>query len=139
MSDEPSYSTLDLPATERFKWLAKELGVTTFGLTVMNLRPGQRGRIHRHRRQEEVHIVMVGELTLALKGGEHVLSKGDVARVPPHARRQLINRGPETCSLIALGGSARHSGRDAEAFPDWKERYGLPPAEVPTPDDLPAG
>jgi uncharacterized cupin superfamily protein len=137
MADEPTFSNIDLPDTERFKWLAKELGVTTFGLNVMNLSPGQRGRIHRHRQQEEVYIVLEGELTLSIKGEERTLVERDVVRVPPPVRRQLINRGSTTCSLLALGGSQAHNSRDAEAFDDWSDTNGKSPSEVPTPEDLP--
>ena len=43
-----SYATLDPDTDERFVSLRRELGVTSFGLNQILLRPGQRGRIHRH-------------------------------------------------------------------------------------------
>ena len=53
-----------------------ELGVESFGLNLMLLEPGQRGRVHRHERQEEVYIVLEGTLTLELDGGEvHTLQR----------------------------------------------------------------
>ena len=42
------------PAADRFQRLRAELGVTSFGMNLLTLRPRQRGRIHRHERQEEV-------------------------------------------------------------------------------------
>ncbi len=137
MEEVPTFSTTELSEAGRFKWLAKELGVTTFGLSMVNLGSGQRGRIHRHRHQEEVYIVLEGQLTLSVEGEERVLAEQGVVRVPPRVRRQLINRGPGACSLIALGGSQQHDARDAEAFDDWNDETGKSPAEVPVPDDLP--
>ena len=70
MESGASFATLDLEAGERFVALRRELGVESFGLNLMLLEPGQRGRVHRHERQEEVYIVLEGTLTLELDGGE---------------------------------------------------------------------
>jgi uncharacterized cupin superfamily protein len=43
-----------MAADERFQSLRRELGVQSFGINLMRLEAGQRGRIHRHERQEEV-------------------------------------------------------------------------------------
>ena len=123
-------------APERFVRLRHDLGVTTFGLNQIVLRPGQRGRIHRHARQEEVYLVLDGTLTLLVEGEETVLERGELVRVAPDLRRQLVNRGPEALSLLALGGSGEHDGRDGEAFTDWDQERGAPPQEVPLPEDL---
>src|SRR6476646_9299765 len=89
---------------ERFVPLRRELGVTTFGLNQIVLQPGQRGRIHRHGRQEEVYLVLEGVLTLVVEGDESTLERGELVRVAPDLRRQLVNRGPERLALLALGG-----------------------------------
>ena len=75
MESGASFATLDLEAGERFVRLRHALGVESFGLNLMLLEPGQRGRIHRHERQEEVYIVLEGTLTLELEG--------ERARAPP--------------------------------------------------------
>ena len=46
----------------------RQLGVTAFGINQIVLRPGERGRIHRHRRQEEVYLVLDGTLSLVIEG-----------------------------------------------------------------------
>jgi mannose-6-phosphate isomerase-like protein (cupin superfamily) len=102
----------------------------------MILQPGQRMRIHRHRHQEEVYLVLEGVLTVAIDGGETELARGELMRVAPGVRRQLINYGPGRVLLIALGGSGEHDGRDAEAFRAWDQESGQAPREVPLPDDL---
>ena len=52
--------------------LRRALGVTSFGINQMVLEPRQRGRIHRHARQEEVYLVLEGTLTLLVEGEEQV-------------------------------------------------------------------
>ena len=131
-----SVATLDLDGDERFQSLRRELGVSTFGLNLIRLRPGQRGRIHRHARQEEVYVVLEGTLTLGVEGEERELPRGSAVRVAPAVRRQLANRGREPLVLLALGGATPHEGRDGEAFASWDESEGRPPPEVPLPQDL---
>jgi mannose-6-phosphate isomerase-like protein (cupin superfamily) len=133
-----SYTRLDRDAGERFLRLRRELGVTSFGLNQILLEPGQRGRIHRHGRQEEVYLVLEGTLTLSVEGSERSLGAGELARVAPGVRRQLINRGSERLCLLAIGAEGSHEGRDGEAFESWEQETGRPPAEVPLPPDLPS-
>jgi mannose-6-phosphate isomerase-like protein (cupin superfamily) len=122
---------------ERFVPLRRQLGVTTFGMNQIVLEPRQRGRIHRHREQEEVYLVLEGTLTVVIEGEEHVLEVGELVRVAPIVRRQLVNRGAERLVLLALGGAHEHTGRDGEAFVDWDADDPAPPQEVPLPEDLP--
>ncbi len=133
-----AFTTLDFDAGERFVRLRKRLGVTSFGLNLMLLAPGQRGRVHRHERQEEVYVVLEGELTLLLEGGdERVLVAGEAARVAPAVRRQLVNRGPARVALLAIGGAVEHEGRDGVAFESFEDPgEGRPPQDVPLPPDL---
>src|SRR5262245_3698501 len=131
-----SYAKLDPDTPERFLSLRRALGVSSFGINQMILRPGQRGRIHRHGRQEEVYLVLSGTLTLIVEGEPRELGQGEIVRVAPGVRRQLVNRDPEADLLmIALGGANEHVGRDGEAFESWEQTTGAPPQEVPLPDD----
>jgi uncharacterized cupin superfamily protein len=137
---EVSFATLNPDTDERFQRVRQELGVTSFGLNLMVLQPGQRSRVHMHERQEEVYIVQEGELTLVLEGEEHVLGPGRLARVGHAVRRQLVNRGSGRLVMIAIGGHGEHQGRDGRAWESWDEGgEGRPPQEVPLPEDLPAG
>jgi quercetin dioxygenase-like cupin family protein len=130
-------SRLDLSAGERFVPLRRQLGVTSFGMNQLVLEPRQRGRIHRHMHQEEVYLVLEGTLTLLVEGEEHVLSRGELVRIAPDLRRQVVNRGPDRVVLLALGGAGGHVGRDGEAFASWEDERGVPPQELPLPEDLP--
>jgi len=139
---ESGISTARLSAGEggeRFTPLRRQLGVTSFGLNQIVLEPGQRGRIHRHHEQEEVYLVLEGTLDLIVEGETHELQAGELARVAPDLRRQLVNRGPGRVSLLALGSSGEHAGRDGRAFADWTADAGGSPQDVPAPDDLSAG
>ena len=136
MDSGTARTRLDPGAGERFVPLRRLLGVTAFGLNQLVLEPGQRGRIHRHERQEEVYLVLEGTLTVAIEGDEDVLERGDLMRVAPEVRRQLINRGADRVVLLALGGDAEHAGRDGVAFTSWEDDTGAPPQEVPLPEDL---
>jgi quercetin dioxygenase-like cupin family protein len=140
MPDGVSTARLDQPPEQRFARLRAPLGVNSFGINVITFEPGQRNRIHRHRRQEEVYVVLEGQLTLMVEGEPHEYRVGDVVRVAPEVRRQLVNRGPGVLRLLALGGYVdhEHEPRDAEAFTAWDEAEPGTPQTVPVPDDLPA-
>jgi mannose-6-phosphate isomerase-like protein (cupin superfamily) len=135
MESGVSFAALDPGTEERFLPLRRMLGVTSFGLNQIVLRPGQRGRIHRHRDQEEVYLVLSGTLTLVIEREARELGQGELARVAPEVRRFIANRGEEDVVLIALGGATEHVGRDGEAFVDWDQEQGAPPQEVPLPPD----
>ena len=136
MEDGVSFAEIDFTGAEQFQAMRRELGVTSFGMNVISLRKGQRLRIHRHARQEEVYVVLEGVLTLSIEAEEHRLEQGSIARVAPSIRRQLTNRDPDLLLVVALGGAGHHEGRDGEAFTSWDETSGRPPQEVPFPPDL---
>jgi uncharacterized cupin superfamily protein len=139
VEDGISRARLEPAPTDRFVALRRQLGVSSFGINQMELAPGQRSRIHRHGRQEEVYLVLEGTLTLLVEGEPHELERGELVRVAPGVRRQLVNRGPGRLSLLALGGHGEHQGRDAEAFAAWEQTDGAAPADVPWPPDLAPG
>ena len=124
---------------ERFLPLRRQLGVSSFGMNQIVLEPGQRGRIHRHERQEEVYLVLQGSLTIVVEGEPAELGQGELMRVAPQVRRQLVNFGPDRLVLLAFGGAAEHQGRDGEAFADWSDEQPTSPQELPMPPDLDPG
>jgi uncharacterized cupin superfamily protein len=132
-----AFTRLKDDVEDRFQSLRRELGVSTFGLNLILLKPGQRGRIHRHQRQEEVYLVLEGTLELLVEGDPHTLHAGEVARIGPDVRRQLVNRSDKRLSVLAIGGAHDHEGRDGVAFATWEETEGRPPQELPLPDDVP--
>lgn len=139
MEDGTATTRLEPDTDERFLPLRRQLGVSSFGFNQIVLQPGQRGRIHRHKRQEEVYVVLEGRLTLSVEGEESDLGQGEVIRVAPQVRRQLVNRGPGRVVLLALGGVNEHEGRDGEAFGDWSDEQPVSPQELSMPPDLDPG
>jgi mannose-6-phosphate isomerase-like protein (cupin superfamily) len=138
MHGDVAVTTLDVEGEERFQPLRRELGVSSFGMNLIRLRPRQQGRIHRHRRQEEVYVVVEGTLTLEVEGGARELPRGTVARVAPDVRRRLSNRSGTPLAVLAIGGAEPHEGRDGIAFASWDDHTGASPQEIPLPPDLPA-
>ncbi|HEY6762128.1 MAG TPA: cupin domain-containing protein [Baekduia sp.] len=132
-------TTITTNNSERFQSLRRELGIEGFGMNVVTLAPRQRGRIHDHERQEEVYVVLDGELTLGIEGEEQTVGKHGVVRVAAGVRRQLVNRGSSTLLLLALGSDAVHQGRDGLAWESWDDARdaGRTPQDVPLPADLP--
>jgi uncharacterized cupin superfamily protein len=139
MSDAPVQLASIDPGADSFQLLRRELGVTSFGINLLKLAPRQRLRVHRHERQEEVYLVLEGELTLIVEGEEHVLGRGTFARVGPESKRQLTNPSSAETLILALGGAGKHEGRDGIAWSGWDEEgAGRSPQEVQLPEDLPA-
>ena len=132
-----SVTRLDHDSPERFVGLRRALGVSSFGMNQIVLRPGQRGRIHAHEQQEEVFIVLRGTLTLEVDGAPQDFATDELVRIAPAVRRRILNRGPGVCSVLALGAAGTHEGRDGLAYVDWDDREPQPPQEIPLPDDLP--
>jgi quercetin dioxygenase-like cupin family protein len=128
--------TLEFDGDERFQTLRRELGASSLGINLIRLQPRQRGRIHRHERQEEIYVVLDGVLTLYVEGEPHEVRQGQAVRVAPEERRQLVNASSERLVLLALGAHGDHPGRDGEAFESWDDDEGRPPQEVPLPADL---
>lgn len=138
MAGEVTIATLNRSGAERFHSLRNELGVQSFGINLITLAPGQRGRIHVHERQEEVYLVLEGELTVGVEGVDTRLGPDQIVRVAPSVRRRLANEGTQQVVLLALGAAGEHAGRDALAWPSWEDSGpGRPPQEVPLPDDAP--
>src|SRR4051794_9742284 len=140
METGTAFAALDYDGGERFQRLRAELGVTSFGINLIRLRPGEVGRIHRHEHQEEVYLVLEGTLTLATGAGAGEttpLRAGQLARVGPDVRRQLRNEAGEPLYLLALGGAGEHAGRDGRAWESWDEPgEGRAPQDIPLPADV---
>jgi len=132
---EPGTKTaaIDWELRERFLSLRRDLGVTAFGLNQLTLQPGQRGRIHRHGLQEEVYLVLRGTLTVKLEDAQAELREGELLRVAPEVRRQLVNASDRPCvssrsarQASTSGGTARRSATGPNP-PGGRRRKSLSP------------
>lgn len=89
----------------RFRAARAELGVTSWGMNVLDLDPGCSGHPthdHAHDGQEEVYVVLSGQVTLVCDGVERTLDAGQMARVGPEVTRQLVTR-EQAARVLAVG------------------------------------
>jgi mannose-6-phosphate isomerase-like protein (cupin superfamily) len=95
------------------------LGAEQTGLTHFRLRPGKRSPfMHRHRRAEEVYVVLGGSGRIKLDDEISDLRALDAIRVAPEVAR-AFEAGPEGLEFIALG---PHYEADGEPVGDsWVE------------------
>jgi mannose-6-phosphate isomerase-like protein (cupin superfamily) len=112
-----AFAALDRDGGERFQSLRRQLDVRSFGMNVVVLQPRQRGRIHAHEGQEEVYLVLEGELTLLVEGVDHVLAPDHLVRVGPAVRRQLVNTGPHPSSCSPSADPATTTAETAAPGP----------------------
>lgn len=83
--------------------------------------------------------MLEGTLALVVEQGDGT-GAGELIRVAPALRRQLVNRSsPGRTVLLVLGSAKEHQGRDGEAFASWEDEPGVPPQELPLPRDLETG
>jgi uncharacterized cupin superfamily protein len=114
METGTSFTALEPDGDDRFQWLRRELGISTFGLSLLGFRPGQGSRIHRHQRQEEAYVVLEGTLTLQFDGETRELGPGGLAHVESTTPRQVTNVGGDDLVLLVVGGKDGYVGRDGK-------------------------
>ncbi len=81
-------------------------GVTQFGANIVKLAPGALSSLrHWHEEQDEVLVVLTGELTLVDDTGDTVLHPGEVATFPAGDANghHLINRSDTDGSFFVVG------------------------------------
>ena len=90
-----------------FKLARAELGVTSFGMQVLDLPPdlteGYPEHDHAETGQEEVYIALGGSGRMTIAGEDIDLDPGVAVRVGPEEKRKLVS-GPDGLRLLALGG-----------------------------------
>jgi mannose-6-phosphate isomerase-like protein (cupin superfamily) len=89
----------------RFRGAGRELGVTAWGMNVIDIDAGCTAYPeHDHLKdgQEEVYVLLGGSATLHAGGEEWPLEAGTLVRVGPDTKRKFIP-GPDGVTLLALG------------------------------------
>ena len=108
-------------------------------MNLIVLQPGERGRVHRHREQEEVYLVLSGELTLLSRTASAVLGRDELARVGPEdappARQPRAGAG---CTCWRSAARASTGPRRPGVGVVGRGRRGRTPQDVPLPPDEPA-
>lgn len=91
----------------RFRAAAHALGVSSWGMNVLELDPRCEGHPeHNHASDghEEVYFVLRGAVVLRAGDEERTLRQGDFAHVPGALDRKLVTMG-EGATILALGGT----------------------------------
>lgn len=87
-------------------WFLKEaLDTEHLGVTVLEMEPGAKGKRHSHEGdgQEEVYVVVEGEVTVDLGGDAVTLGGGEAIRIDPGTERQIHNDGDVRAKLVLAG------------------------------------
>ena len=105
----------DLGEGPGFRKVRSALGVTEFGVNAIVLPPGYTSRRHFHERQQELYLVLNGEIELELDGDKHTLGPGGLARVDPATVRSLRNTSEsDEAVYFCVGGAGGYVGRDGQ-------------------------
>jgi quercetin dioxygenase-like cupin family protein len=104
----------DLGEGPGFRKVRSALGVTAFGANAVVLPPGHVTPRHFHERQEELYLVLDGEIEMEFgDGATQMLGRGGMARVSPQTLRRLRNTSAsEDATYFCVGGAGGYVGRD---------------------------
>ena len=103
----------DLGEGPGFRKVRAPLGVTEFGVNAVVLPPGFTSRRHFHERQQELYLVLQGEIEFEFDGDRHTLGPGGLARVDAPTVRSLRNTSEtDEAMYFCVGGAGGYVGRD---------------------------
>jgi uncharacterized cupin superfamily protein len=107
-------SLMDLGEGPGFRKIRSALGVTAFGVNAVVLPPSYQTHGHFHERQQELYLVLEGEIEFQFGDDErHTLGRGGIARVDPKTVRRLRNTSPDAEAVyFCVGGDGGYVGRD---------------------------
>jgi uncharacterized cupin superfamily protein len=105
----------DLGDGPGFRKVRQALDVTEFGVNGVVLPPGYTSRRHYHDRQQELYMVLRGEIEFDLDGAKHTLGPGGLARVDAPTVRALRNMSEtDEAIYVCVGGQGGYVGRDGQ-------------------------
>ena len=105
----------DLGEGPGFRKVRSALGVTEFGVNAIVIPPGYTSRRHYHERQQELYLVLKGELEFELDGARHTVGPGGLVRVDAPTVRSLRNTSQaEEALYFCVGGQGGYVGRDGQ-------------------------
>ncbi len=99
-------------------WLLarRTLGITSFGLNLVDVPPG--GELPAHDEtepaQEEVYLVLDGRPTIRIGSEEHVAEPGTFVRLDPAPVRSVVNHGTEPARLLMVSAPVTSGFRPME-------------------------
>jgi uncharacterized cupin superfamily protein len=103
----------DLGEGPGFRKVRGPLGITAFGVNAIVLPPSWVTPRHSHQRQEELYLVLDGEIEFDLGGAKQTLGRGGLVKVDPRTVRSLRNTSDSAeATYLAVGGADGYVGRD---------------------------
>ena len=101
----------DLERSGRWALVRKSLGVSSFGVNLVEIAPGQGIPEHNEeeRDHEELFIVLEGDLVAVIDGERHPVGARSYVRVDPTPSRTFLNEG-ETVARLLIVSAPRTSG-----------------------------
>jgi mannose-6-phosphate isomerase-like protein (cupin superfamily) len=106
------------PEKFEIRFMRNDLGCENCGVSYIRLSPGLSPEGHRHRRQEEIYVLVSGRAQANLGDEVVELEPWTALRVPPETPRALRAAGPEDAVFIAVGAPNTGPG-DAEMQQGW--------------------
>jgi quercetin dioxygenase-like cupin family protein len=103
----------DLGEGPGFRKVRAPLDITAFGVNVIVLPPSWTTPRHTHERQQELYLVLDGEIEFDLGGTKHTVGRGGLVKVDPGTMRCLHNTSDAAeATYFAVGGADGYVGRD---------------------------
>jgi uncharacterized cupin superfamily protein len=101
----------DCETTGNWRLVRRTLGVTAFGVNLVDIPPGEQIPEHdeTERDQEELFFVVSGNPTLVVDGEEHPTPAGSFARLDPQHTRTVRNDAGEPARVL-IASAPRSSG-----------------------------
>lgn len=94
------------------------LGCEHCGVSLVRYAPGVKAHGHRHKRQEEIYVLVTGSAEMKVGDDVIELKPWHAVRVPAHVMRG-IKGGPEGCEVIAVGAPNTGPGDGDAPDPNW--------------------
>jgi uncharacterized cupin superfamily protein len=105
----------DLGEGPGFRKVRHALDVTEFGVNAVVLPPDYTSRRHYHDRQQELYLVVRGEIEFDFDGARHTLGPGGLARVDAPTVRSLRNTSEtDDAVYLCVGAEGGYVGRDGQ-------------------------
>ena len=105
----------DLGEGPGFRKVRQALEVTEFGVNAIVLPPSYESRRHYHDRQQELYVVLQGQVEFDFDGAKQALGPGGLARVDAPTVRSLRNTSEtEDAVYLCVGGEGGYVGRDGQ-------------------------
>jgi uncharacterized cupin superfamily protein len=101
----------ELERTGNWSLVRRSLGVSSFGINIVEIPPGEGIPEHDEtgRDQEELFMVLSGSAVLVIDGERHPAPAGTIARLDPEPSRTVVNEGDEVAAVLIVS-APRSSG-----------------------------